>query len=406
MKNKGTAKLQKGAKILIWYLFCLMFFFAISSTMVGIIVSDMSKDYSLSYSQIGMLVSIQSVGSLAATFFGGAFSDRFGKWKLIGINFAGFTVVLCLVGFVPPYSLLIVYFLLMGLTSGFLSLLISACIPEIVGEQVEFYMNMSHAFFGLGSLVGPLYSLAAMGRGLRWNTVFLVLGLICAAILALYFLVARLRTEDNAGSEKPEAVQEAKGLGEILTDGRLLWISFVCFLYMGQQSVVNLWIAPYTQEKLLADTSGIALSIYWAGVMGGRFLSSFAGRKVDSKKLLCMGCLVSAAVWAVVLPMGNFEALEVCLCINGLLTGAAFPVCISAACICQPQRTGTATSVVCLAGSAGGSVLTWLAGVIIEKSSYLTGLAMIPAVLFACGICLFWSGFRRRKALPNAGRHI
>lgn len=386
MGNNMTVKLQKGVKVLLGYLFCLMFFFAISSTMIGIIVSDMSKDYHLSYSQIGMLGAIQNVGSLFTTIFGGALSDRFGKWKLIGINFASFTVVLCLVGFVPPYILLVVYFLLLGLTSGYLSLLISAYIPEIVGEQVEFYMNMSHAFFGLGSLAGPLYSLVAMKNGLRWNKIFLVLGIVCFVILFLYVAVTRMKVTEN--KEYAKKAGEKKTVKEILTDTRLLWISLICFLYMGQQSVINLWIAPYLQEELQTQAAGIALSVYWTGVMAGRFLSSFIGQKADNRKLLCAGCLISAVMWAAVLPLRSFAAVEVCLCMNGVLTGAAFPICISTACMYQPQQTGMATSVVCLAGSAGGSVLTWIAGVLIDQSSYLSGLILIPVTLLACGIFL------------------
>ena len=106
MNEKNGAKPGRG-RLIVYCLFGLMFFFSISATMTGILIPDMTAHYALSYGQVGLIGSVQSVGGFAATLLGGVLSDRFPKLRLICIMFAVYTLMLYALGLVPPYGLLI-----------------------------------------------------------------------------------------------------------------------------------------------------------------------------------------------------------------------------------------------------------------------------------------------------------
>ena len=55
MAVKGQAVHSGRMKIIIYYLFGIMFFFAISSTMIGILIPEMTTSYNLNNTQIGII---------------------------------------------------------------------------------------------------------------------------------------------------------------------------------------------------------------------------------------------------------------------------------------------------------------------------------------------------------------
>ena len=70
MNEKNGAKAGRG-RLIVYCLFGLMFFFSISATMTGILIPDMTAQYGLTYGQVGLIGSVQSVGGFAATLLGG-----------------------------------------------------------------------------------------------------------------------------------------------------------------------------------------------------------------------------------------------------------------------------------------------------------------------------------------------
>ena len=236
MNEKNGAKAGRG-RLIVYCLFGLMFFFSISATMTGILIPDMTAQYALSYGQVGLIGSVQSVGGFAATLLGGVLSDRFPKLRLICIMFAVYTLMLYALGLVPPYGLMIACFLVLGTANSFLNLLISAYISERCPDKRTSYLNICHAFYGLGSLAGPIYASVLLEIGIAWNHTFLWFGVFCTAVTLLLVFICRW---DDA------AAQQRAGKGSILAllkNPGLLLVSFACLLYMGQQSAVNLSIA-------------------------------------------------------------------------------------------------------------------------------------------------------------------
>lgn len=388
---KKTA--EKG-QLIVYCLFGLMFFFSISATMTGILISDISEHYALTYSQAGLIGSVQSIGGFIANLLGSVLSDRFPKLRLICIMFAAYTLMLYGLGFVPPYILLIACFLIIGVANSFLNLLISAYISEKCPDKRTSYLNICHAFYGLGSLAGPVYTSVLLKIGIVWNKTFLWFGVFCTVVTLLLLAICR--------REKSEVKQgDARGsILSLLKNPGLLLVAFSCLLYMGQQSAVNLWIASYVETEMNSkNVASVALTLYWAGVMMGRLLQSALSKRLDSGKWLCVCCTISAVMFTAAILIGDPVLLSVVLCVGAVLTGAAFPSMMAMGCACCPEQAGAATSVVCLGSGIGGMIFPPLVGYLAEQLSFRAAIFVVPVVLVLCTVVLFGSiRYSARKA--------
>ena len=378
-------EVRSRGRLILCCMFGLMFFFSISATMTGILIPDMKAHYDLSYSRAGLIGAVQSVGGFMANLLGGVLSDRFPKLRLISIIFAVYTLVLYALGLVPPYFFLIACFLILGMVNSFLNLLISAYISESYPEKRTAYLNICHAFYGLGSLAGPVYTSILLKLGIEWNRTFLWFGVFCTVVtLLLAFVCIKEPGRVQKGAERGSvtALRSNKGL---------LLVGLSCLLYMGQQNTVNLWIASYVETEMGdAAMAGVVLTLYWTGVMISRLIQSFISRIVEPGKWLCICCTVSALMFVTAVLIGNPVVLAVVLCIGAVLTGAAYPTMMAMGCACCPQQAGAATAVVCLGAGIGGMIFPPLLGVLAETVSFAAAIYVIPAVLVLCTVVLFF----------------
>lgn len=387
MAVKGQAVHTGRMKIIIYCLFGIMFFFAISSTMIGILIPEMTESYGLNNTQIGIIGSVQNVGGIAAMVFGGVLSDRFPKLKLIVVFFTIYTAVLFGIGAAPAYVMLLVFFFALGVANSYLNLLISAFVSEAYGEKRTAYLNMIHAFFSLGSLAGPIYASMVQRSGQPWNRSFVNLGVLCTAV-TLAFVIIAIPVKDQKNMAGGGSL--LGGVKSLLADRTILILALLCAAYMGHQAAIGLWITTYIQEGLGLDRSiaSMALILFWGGIVVGRFMQPAVDRKIEYSKWLCITCLLSAALYTAAFLIGSGVFLVAVLFIVGALTGAAFPSIIGMACSRYPHLSGTATSTVSLTSSLIGTLLSGFIGALVDAAGYLAGMMVIPVLLVLCTVIL------------------
>ena len=387
MAVKGQAVHTGRMKIIIYCLFGIMFFFAISSTMIGILIPEMTESYGLNNTQIGIIGSVQNVGGIAAMVFGGVLSDRFPKLKLIVVFFTIYTAVLFGIGAAPAYVMLLVFFFALGVANSYLNLLISAFVSEAYGEKRTAYLNMIHAFFSLGSLAGPIYASMVQRSGQPWNRSFVNLGVLCTAVtLALVIIAIPVKDRKNMAG----GGSLLGGVKSLLADRTILILALLCAAYMGHQAAIGLWITTYIQEGLGLDRSiaSMALILFWGGIVVGRFMQPAVDRKIEYSKWLCITCLLSAVLYIAAFLIGSGVFLVAVLFTVGALTGAAFPSIIGMACSRYPHLSGTATSTVSLTSSLIGTLLSGFIGALVDAAGYLAGMMVIPVLLVLCTVIL------------------
>lgn len=373
---------------IVWFMFAFMFILAVSSAVIGVLVPEMQADYQLTYDKIGYLSSIQNVGGFVTVLFGGIIADRFDKLKLIGGCAFVYTLCLAFTGVVPPYALLLLLFFVIGAMSNMESVLVSAYISQVYREKAFAYLNLSHGFFGAGSLLGPTYATILFSLHLKWTVLYITLAVTGGVLLALYLILQWKIGRTDVMVQK-EQIQESGSYGMLLKNKGAICLCLACCTYMGQQTALNTWITSYCLEKVTDNVTlaGLVTSGYWMGITLGRFIQSALSRQIDIVKSTLWGCIAGAVLLSVGLFSGQIWIVLLTVSASGICSGAAYPNMIGAMGRAVPEMTGIGTSALCITGTFGGILFPWLTAKVIGIS-YLAGLFVCPAAMVLTALFL------------------
>ena len=123
-----------------------MFLYGISVVMIGTVLPEFIKQYSLTMSEGGLVVTVQSLGGLSMVFAGIVLADRVPKSLVIVISFIVLGAFRLLTAAAASYPVLLVVFFCSGLALRNLDTMLNAFIGDIHKERRGFYMNILHLF--------------------------------------------------------------------------------------------------------------------------------------------------------------------------------------------------------------------------------------------------------------------
>lgn len=193
-KRVRTIKDQKkNFIVLAIFIFASYFIFGISENIKGPAIPLIQADFSLSEGNLGLLMSLNSIGYLLACSFSGWFARK------TGLKFSG---VLCLsvmavggllMAVSPSYLTFSGSYFLMYIGNGMLEIVLGIMAAKIFTERTGTMLNLSHFFYGLSSMLAPLFatwliSMKSGGGTLGWRGMYAVaLSLSLLPILFVFF---------------------------------------------------------------------------------------------------------------------------------------------------------------------------------------------------------------------------
>ncbi len=358
----------------------------------GVLIPSQQAHYHVDKSTIGLLFFAFSAGYLLSGIVNGLLIRLLGargQLALGGLVLAAGSVGSALA---PPFAVLAALAVVLAFGAGALDAGYNAYVahmPEPTGP-----LNVLHACYGLGALIGPLVAAFLIEGGHSWQAFYAVLapfGLILAA--GAVFLLP-----GPAAAAPVDGQPHASVAGALRRPEVLLATAFLC-VYVGLEVTVGNWGFSYLTQlrgtgELLA---GWVVSGYWLGITLGRFVVNAAARRIGASTAAMMYAMVagvcgcSALLW--VAPDGPLVATA--LVLLGIFLGPIFPTTIAV----MPQLTPSSlvpTAIGLLVGLSvvGGSVWPWVAGTLAQHF----GLGTLPPYLLLLGaVCAvsWWSIARR-----------
>jgi fucose permease len=282
-------------------------------------------------------------------------------------------------------------------------------------------LNLLHTVFGVGALIGPIFSrLMLLGSG-RWEQAYVALSLICAVVLLAFLAIQRCvygvtpatpqgaadaetdpdsgreaETPDRAhaqgGSHTPARADSRSEHREsplrLLRHPRMWLVSGIMFLYVGHQSGASVWLPTFMQETL-GSSIGFAsatASLLWVGIVLGRIVVTGLSRHVDARRIMWIGTLCAGAIFGAAYLIAVPAVLAVACLVTGFLSGAVIPLVVAVACGWVPEYSGSASALVFLNASLSRMLFPWLIGVIAEAVSFPAGMSLTWVTLILAGL--------------------
>ncbi len=322
---------------------------------LGSTLTALSKNLNSTLDQLSYGFLFRSLGMFSGSILGGRIFDKLPGHRVLFCGLSGLALFSALVPLAPNLYLVLLLFLLQGLSASLLNVGGNTMVLWANrGRNVTPLLTGLHFSWGLGSAISPLIieQVERWSGGIRWPYWTL-------SLMAIPVLVMLLRLPSPS---HPQVSADEKAPPLILPLAILVGCFF--FLYTGFEASVISWINTYTTETRLGDKSAAyKLSATFLFVFTfGRLLAIFFASKFRPRTILItdfIGCFVS--VGAILLWTSSVSVLWVASCVLGLSMASIFPTMLAFA-ERRMKLSGKLTGYLFSAASGGSMILPFLVG--------------------------------------------
>jgi fucose permease len=345
---------------------------------VGVATSYTKLEFGLSNMLTQILTMLAFVWFALLSIPVGVFQDRRGKKFTVnlGITFIGLGMLAPIAAY--NYSGMLASFTLLGIGNAIIQVSANPLMQDVSpGDKLSRNLTLSQFVKAIAGMLGPSIAAFCALRFGNWTYVYWVYLAICI----ITFLWLKSTRIPETGNEGRASILSAL---KLLGDKKVALLVTGTFLMVGFDVGMNTNIVGYLRESfgVTQEEGSIGISIYFAALMIGRFLSAIILNKMKGSMMLLYCAILSVASFALLYFMPAVLAGQIAIFCIGLFTAAIFPLIFSAGLQYMPERANELSGLMIMS-VCGGGIIPPIVGVVND----LTGLK--PALLLL-GLCLVY----------------
>lgn len=262
------------------------------------------QDFDLSFTGIGMTMTVFFIVSGIGQAMAGFLVDRFGAARVLGGGISCFALAGVVLHFATGYPMLIATAALAGLGNSVFHPADFTVLNHRVSQARLGHAFSVHGLSGnLGWAAAPVF-MTGVATAYGWRNA--ALGASLVALVALALLFWRRETINEAHDYRAAKSDEARSPTFAFLGSRAVWLCFLFFLLITAAfGAIQNFSSPILQALygLSLTTAALALSTYLVGGAAGIILGGFLAQK-NAHDYLIAGALGIAALLAVLLASG------------------------------------------------------------------------------------------------------
>lgn len=379
--NKQTNRLTFAAFVV------LMVGLGSSDSLRGIFSTIFQQHFSLSATQLGLIVTVSYIGNLVFLLVGGNLSARFAKKRVLQVLMLIWMAALALFALTDSYPVLLVAMALVMGSSTLLNTTMNLITPLLFTAAPGFFVNFLFFTQGIGTS-GSQFFLGSMADGFPfWQ--YTNLGLLVLGAAAFGMLLFCQVPEEPAVA--PGALPQAEGR---LTDRLGVVVPFVLvfgFYFITEHGVMN-WLVAYgtTGLEMTQAAASRYLSVFYGGVMLGRLVLSPLVDKLGVIRSMQLFGVISGVLY-VAGSLGG-AALMPLWAASGFFLSILYPTLVMSIRLYFPaqQVSGAAGTIISIA-SLADILFNVGFGRLVDLAGYRLSICVLPVsmVLFLITFLLF-----------------
>ena len=352
--------------------------------LLGVSWPSIRAGFGLPLDALGVVVAAATAGYLASSFLGGAILRAVPIGTVLAVSTLAASLALLGFALTPFWPLLVAFAVLAGLGGGAVDAGLNAYGATHFSART---LNWLHAFFGVGTTVGPLIVTAVLDAGLGWRWSYGIVGTAQMLLAALFFLNRHRwgEVEQAAAAEAPRL--PAAGTTETLRRP-VVWLGMlVFFFYSGTEMLAALWsYSLLTLGRGVPETTaGLFVAAYWGSLTAGRILFGLIADRVPLAPTLRL-CLIASTLGALLFWVDPSPLLSL---LGLMLIGFALSPVFASLISLTPARVGPAHADSAIgfqiaSAGLGAATLTAFAGVVADAA----GVGTIGGSIFAATLLL------------------
>jgi fucose permease len=325
-----------------------IFVYGMIAAMLGTILPDISKRFSLTPKQNANIATAQAIGLMVGSFFVGPLNDVQGTKTglLLGLGL----IVLALIGLriAGGYGAVTAFMLLLGMGGGAIVVGAMGLPPaiQLASLSTAGIFNLLNLFFGLGGLVTPLVA----ARLFQNNSSRL---LAFAALMAGVTIAVGAVTTMPAPSGKVGF--QVSLVGSLLSQTQLLLLALFLFLYVACEVGVWNWLVRHLIAQGVPEGKALTvLSLGFAlGLLLGRVAVSPILTSVAPERVLLGSAVLMAITTFIMLQSASSNTAWLLVFLAGVAMAPVFPTTLAVVSARFSETASTATGIAATAGWFG-----------------------------------------------------
>lgn len=368
---KQTDGARKENRLMAGTLFA-FFVSGAASLALGSLIPFLRETYQLSYDFAGMLLSLQSVGNLAAIVLMGYLPALLGRRKSVVLTavWMGAAYLLFTTG-IGGALLLPAACLMTGISKGGNANFSNTMMSTLPGKKAAVGYNLLHGAYAAGALLSPLAIIASTRRSAEgWRYMTAGLLALCVIQMAVYLHVP-LPPEDKKRSVKTVDYG-------FLRNSAFWLASAILFCYISTEYAITGWMVTYFQDVgvLAADLSQLMSSLLWVVMFAGRMIGAAIVGKVSRRLLLVADGVGLLACFLLVFFSRSQAPVFAGIMGVGLFMATIYPSALALG-TDSVRGNDLGVSTMILAGSIGGIVTPAAVGVVAERAGIHAGMGVV-----------------------------
>ncbi len=343
--------------------FITFFLSGICSISSSVVVSLLQEQYSFDYNVTGTLLSVMSIGNLAAGFATGILPAKIGLKSTIILLSAGYGLGYLGLGICGWMIILVLSFLLIGFAKGSVINMCTILVSNHSQNRAK-GMNIMHSCYALGALICPFVIAAAglVGPSIPMFTLGF-LGL----VLWIIFHWTPLENKKAGKKEKTD--------WGFLKSKRFWLLTGLIFCQNAAEISVNGWLVTYFKGSgILSGTlSAYTVTVMWTATLAARFLIAFVLPLKDPYSAM-IKMSIGCGIFYIFLMLVNNQVTAILLLFAFAFSmGGMNPTAVA----CAGKMTSvTSIGVLLPAASFGGILMSWIIGIVSNAAGLKIGMAM------------------------------
>lgn len=361
----------------------------ITTTSIGPVLPFLILEHGLSLTVAGTVLAFFSGGRTASVVLTTVIAERFSRKTLLLTGHSCFAVGLILFALSPTFLLHLPAIGIAGVGFGFTDAISNAVISEVFPDRRGFALNRLHAFFGLGSVIGPLFATLVLASGGHWRIIFVFAA---AVALAVTVFTALTDIPEGAPAQSQEKVNSVRRNTVLFfTTSALILPAFAVLIYTGVTHGLIGWMNTYFEEVMGASAAvaTIVLLSYNSGITAGRLVCGAYADRLGFRLTLILNA-AGASVSLIVAAMTRSVIVgAVAYTFGGFFLAAITPMAVAIATTYESSRAGETAARMFVFGAVGSLTIPFTMGAVSDYFSLDIGIGFVGflvAVIIALGL--------------------
>jgi fucose permease len=409
---------MKRSMGIVLLVFLIFFVISFLTNILGPLVPDIIKGFSLSLTLAGFLPFSFFVAYGVMSIPAGFLLDRFGQKPILISAFVLAFAGSFLFASFPTFTVALISLFMIGIGMTMLQVAINPLLRVAGGEEnFAFYSVAAQLVFGSASFLSPqVYSYLVTNLGgedpaasggvlgllarlvpseLPWVSLYWVFTVITLVMIVVLFAVrlpkVELKEDEKAGA--------ASSYRELLKN-RYVWLFFFgIFAYVGTEQGVANWVSRFleTYHGLDPQVEGArVVSYFWGLLTAGCLLGLVLLKLIDARKVLVWFSLGAIACLGIAL-FGPTSVSYIAFMMVGFFLSVMWSVIFSLALNSVAEHQGSFSGILCT-GIVGGAVVSVLVGWLGDQFGLRVGMT----VLFVSLAYILSIGLWAKPLIDNA----